>query len=57
MTRRRLAFKPGLPASKQLNFIKLSDADGLKGFGCRRSQKPNLEVISVYIEFLGKKLN
>jgi hypothetical protein len=50
LTRRRPDFEPGLPATKQLNLNRLGDAGGFKISGCRRSQKPIFEFISVYIK-------
>jgi hypothetical protein len=51
LTRRRPEFEPGLPAPKQLNLNKLSDAGGFKCGGSRRGQKPNFEAVCVYLIF------
>ncbi|MBI3508658.1 MAG: hypothetical protein HY069_03365 [Chlamydiia bacterium] len=48
MPRRRPDFEPGEAASKQLNFNKLSDADGLKRGGCPTPAEPIFESRSVY---------
>jgi hypothetical protein len=52
LARRRPEFEPGLPAPKQLNLNKLSDAGGFKCSGSRRGQKPNFEVVCLYRLFL-----
>ena len=57
MSRRRPEFEPALATSKQLNFCKLSDADGLQFSGCRRRQKPILQVVSVYNMICVSRIN